>query len=72
YGGGFYDRLLAQPAVSALRVGVGYDLQWAKSLPALPHDQPLHLMITEQGVWDCRQPPLLSPGDAAGAWEGTS
>lgn len=72
YGGGFYDRLLASSQVTALRVGVGYSTQWAQSLPTQSHDQLLHLIITERGVWNCLQPPSSSPEEPAGAWEGTS
>lgn len=55
-GKGYYDRLLAQAAPSALRIGVGLDVHWVESLPAEAHDIRMHriccgsrvVMITPQ------------------------
>ncbi|MDA8159529.1 MAG: 5-formyltetrahydrofolate cyclo-ligase [Desulfobacteraceae bacterium] len=47
YGGGFYDRFLADQAPQALRVGLAFELQVTKRLPLLAHDQPLDLLVTE-------------------------
>lgn len=41
YGGGWYDRLLADAAPDALRIGVGYDFQMVEALPHESHDVPL-------------------------------
>ena len=47
YGGGFYDRFLADQAPQALRVGLAFELQVTERLPLLAHDQPLDLLVTE-------------------------
>ena len=38
YGGGWYDRLLANAAPASERIGVGYDFQLVDGLPVEPHD----------------------------------
>ncbi len=38
YGGGWYDRLLANAAPAAHRIGVGYDFQVLEALPTEMHD----------------------------------
>ncbi len=51
YGGGFYDRTLeglrAQGPVTA--IGYAYSAQLAEDLPLEPTDQPLDLIVTENG-----------------------
>lgn len=47
YGGGYYDRFLAQEAPQALRVAVAYDLQVVSKVPVLAHDMRLHWLVTE-------------------------
>lgn len=52
YGGGFYDRTLerlraARPTVA---IGFAYAAQKADHLPLEPTDQPLDLIVTEEGV----------------------
>jgi len=52
YGGGFYDRTLeklraAQPTMA---IGFAYSAQEDINLPLEPTDQPLDLIITEQGI----------------------
>lgn len=49
YGGGFYDRTLASLA-KKLAVGVAYAGQEVDELPALPHDHPLDMVVTEKGL----------------------
>ncbi len=52
YGGGFYDRFLARPAVKAFRVGLACELQVAPGrLVLAPHDQPLDCLVTEKTVY---------------------
>ncbi|MFZ5775120.1 MAG: 5-formyltetrahydrofolate cyclo-ligase [Thermodesulfobacteriota bacterium] len=51
YGGGYYDRFLQQAAPQALRVGVAFDLQMLERLPLEPHDQRLHVLITESSTF---------------------
>ena len=48
YGGGFYDRTLAQLKVPA--IGIAYAGQQVASLPRGPHDMALTMVVTEQGV----------------------
>lgn len=52
YGGGFYDRTLEQlrSRRSTLAIGFAYAAQEAESLPLEPTDQPLDLIVTEQGI----------------------
>lgn len=49
YGGGFYDRTLAS-LETKLAIGVAYAGQEVDMLPALPHDHPLDMVVTELGV----------------------
>lgn len=49
YGGGFYDCTLASLA-RKLAVGVAYAGQEVAALPALPHDHPLDMVVTEAGL----------------------
>ena len=48
YGGGFYDRTLAQ--LKAPAIGIAYAGQEAASLPGDEHDRTLTMVLTEQGV----------------------
>ena len=48
YGGGFYDRTLALLNVPA--IGIAYAGQEVASLPHLPHDRTLNMVLTEQGI----------------------
>lgn len=47
-GGGHYDRLLAR--YPGLRVGLVFSLQLVPKVPAEPHDQPVDVVVTEDGV----------------------
>jgi 5-formyltetrahydrofolate cyclo-ligase len=53
YGGGFYDRVLRE--TSALKVGVCYSFQLLESLPVEPHDVPVDLILTEDGIIRCQK-----------------
>ena len=53
YGGGFYDRVLRE--TSALKVGVCYSFQLVESLPVEPHDVPVDLILTEDGIIRCQK-----------------
>ena len=46
YGGGYYDRLLAQ-VPSATRIALAFDLQIVDKLPLQDHDEVLDTVITE-------------------------
>ncbi|MFZ5769986.1 MAG: 5-formyltetrahydrofolate cyclo-ligase [Thermodesulfobacteriota bacterium] len=50
YGGGYYDRFLAQAAPQALRVGLAYAMQVVDRVPVLEHDVKLHYLVTEKGI----------------------
>ncbi|MEO1638138.1 MAG: 5-formyltetrahydrofolate cyclo-ligase [Pseudomonadota bacterium] len=52
YGGGFYDRTLEQlrAARPTYAIGFAYAAQEDAALPLEPTDQPLDLIVTEQGV----------------------
>ncbi len=50
YGGGYYDRFLMNEAPQALRIGVAYSLQVVAQLPALTHDIPMDILVTENEV----------------------
>lgn len=47
YGGGHFDRLLAQLDPAAVVIGVAYDIQVVDTLPAEAHDRPVHVVLTE-------------------------
>jgi 5-formyltetrahydrofolate cyclo-ligase len=54
YGGGFYDRFLAQEILpSALRVALAFEIQIQEEVPQQPHDMPVDFVVTEQGVIVC-------------------
>lgn len=52
YGGGFYDRTLAQLRArsAVLAIGFAYDAQQAPDLPQEPTDQPLDMIVTDTRV----------------------
>lgn len=52
YGGGFYDRLLSQPAWAAKpTIGILFESARLPQLPIDPWDQPLHAVCTEAGFF---------------------
>lgn len=57
YGGGYYDRYL-QTHPSALRCGIGFDVQQIPFTPA-PWDQALDLIVTESAVYANKMPESL-------------
>lgn len=50
YGGGWYDRLLAQPGWRCPVWGVAFACQIIDELPLDPHDQPVAAVVSEVGV----------------------
>ncbi|WP_319826112.1 5-formyltetrahydrofolate cyclo-ligase [Thalassovita sp.] len=52
YGGGFYDRTLEllRSRRATLAIGFAYAAQEADNLPLEPTDQPLDMIVTEQGI----------------------
>lgn len=53
-GAGFYDRLLADPALRARRVGVAFAAQIVDEVPVEAHDMPLDAIVTEDGWIEAR------------------
>ena len=49
-GGGYYDRLLAQPDCRAERIAVAFDVQIVDHINVEFHDQHIHQIITESGL----------------------
>lgn len=49
-GGGFYDRFLAQPTFQGTTCGLAFEEQVLETLPMLPHDQHLNMLITDTGI----------------------
>lgn len=49
-GGGFYDRYLASLPAGAMKLGVCFQCQLVESLPLEAHDQPVHAIVTEDGI----------------------
>lgn len=50
YGGGYYDRLLERLSPGAVRIGWAFAVQVVDELPEEPHDQRVHLIVTEAGA----------------------
>jgi 5,10-methenyltetrahydrofolate synthetase len=50
YGGGFYDRTLADYKPKPVTVGLGYSMGWLPELTPEPHDIALDAILSEQGV----------------------
>lgn len=50
YGGGFYDRTLAQLQPRPFTVGLGFAAGFVPALTPEPHDVPLDAILTEMGV----------------------
>ncbi|MEM6789910.1 MAG: 5-formyltetrahydrofolate cyclo-ligase [Myxococcota bacterium] len=53
YGGGNYDRTLAADP-SRTTVGVAFHLQLASDLPDVPTDVPVHIVVTDEETFSCR------------------
>ncbi len=49
-GGGFYDRLLAEPRLRAWKIGVCFDAQLVAEVPSEAHDRKVDAVVTEGGV----------------------
>ena len=55
YGGGYYDRFLADEARRAVRIGIAYTVQLVEKVPVEEHDQLMDLVVTEETIYDCRR-----------------
>ncbi len=47
YGGGWYDRLLAEASSESLKLGVAYDFQIVRDVPSEPHDKVLTAVVSD-------------------------
>jgi 5-formyltetrahydrofolate cyclo-ligase len=54
YGGGHYDRYLARLGSAATRIGIGFSVQVVDRVPDGPGDETVDLVVTDEGVIDCR------------------
>lgn len=52
-GGGYYDRYMAHPHFRAVRCGIAFAAQVLDAIPHGPHDLPVHILVTEDGVLRC-------------------
>jgi 5-formyltetrahydrofolate cyclo-ligase len=52
YGGGYFDRTLAQ--LDATAIGVGFELGRSDSVFPQPHDRPMDWIVTEAGAFQAR------------------
>ena len=50
-GGGYFDRLFADPAWRGFRCGLFFACQEVESVPADPWDARLDVIVTESGAW---------------------
>jgi 5-formyltetrahydrofolate cyclo-ligase len=50
YGKGYYDRFLSILSPHVKKIGLAFSIQEVDEIPAEPHDVPLDIVITEQGV----------------------
>jgi 5-formyltetrahydrofolate cyclo-ligase len=50
YGGGFYDRFLADLPSGPLRIGLAFDEQVLDEVPVQPHDEPVDMIVTPTRV----------------------
>ncbi len=51
HGRGYYDELLARVPRAAARVGLAFECQLVERVPTEPHDQRVHLVVTELGTY---------------------
>lgn len=53
YGGGYFDRLLAEESLTAKTAGLSYDLQVVGRIPEQDHDRRVDVIFTESRVIRC-------------------
>jgi len=49
-GGSYYDRFFQHKKLRAIKCGLAFSEQLLDSVPAVEHDQPVDMLITDQGV----------------------
>jgi len=52
YGGGYYDRFLAEAPETLLKIGLTYEELLVEELPLDEHDIPVEIIITDQGIYN--------------------
>ena len=65
YGAGHYDRAIARLHAKGRQpvlIGIAFDCQEVPSVPAEPHDVPLHAILTESGLHWFSAPSSISDG----------
>lgn len=50
YGGGFYDRALAARRARPFALGLGFSIGFVAAFAALPHDQRMDAILTDEGL----------------------
>ncbi len=53
YGGGFYDRFLAEHAINAVRTGMAFHFQIMEHIPLAPHDERMDIIVTDREILNC-------------------
>ncbi len=69
YGGGYYDRFLRLLPACAHVCGLAFHTQILPSIPQLPHDIRMPMVVTEQGIhtYNTVRPPIAdTPANEAG------
>lgn len=51
YGGGYFDRTLAEYPVKPICIGLGYEIARLDTIHPQPHDVPLDFVVTEAGIY---------------------
>ncbi len=52
-GGSYYDQFFSAHNIQAAKWGVGFSMQLCPQIPTVPHDVPMDVIVTEQGVIRC-------------------
>ena len=53
HGKGYYDHLLRRARGETARIALAYECQMFPRIPVLPHDVPMHAVVTEAAVYRC-------------------
>lgn len=59
YGGGYFDRTLAELRPARGSIGVGFELARLDAVPHADHDQPLDWIVTERGAFHAQSQSAL-------------
>jgi 5-formyltetrahydrofolate cyclo-ligase len=60
YGGGYFDRTLAALRPRPVAIGVGLQAARLETIYPQPHDIPMDIIVTEDGVQVAREAPLMT------------